>query len=175
MVRFPARRRLRRTVSILLGMLVLAGGAAPVVDGGVSRAHPGWAWPVDGPRTVIRPFSAPPTPYAAGHRGVDLTALGAGAAVRAATSGVVHFAGVVVDRPLVTVRAGDVLVTAEPVSPTVEAGELVSAGDVIGTLEAGHCGPRACVHIGVRVGGQYVSPLIYLGGLRRAVLLPLAD
>ncbi|BAU32878.1 membrane protein [Microcella alkaliphila] len=161
-------------LAIAFGMLAAPTSAAPVIDGGVSRAHPDWAWPVDGVRTVVRPFAAPPSPYAAGHRGVDLAAPGAGAVVRAATHGVVHFAGTVVDRPVVTVRSGHLLVTVEPVEPSVEAGDWVRAGDAIGLLQGGHCAATPCVHLGVRVDGEYVSPLLYLGGLRRAVLLPLS-
>jgi murein DD-endopeptidase MepM/ murein hydrolase activator NlpD len=87
-------------------------------------------------------------------------------------SGIVHFAGVVVDRPVITVRSGQLLATVEPVAPLVAAGDTVEAGQVIGVLEPGHCA-TACVHLGVRLAGEYVSPLLYLGGLQRAVLLPL--
>jgi murein DD-endopeptidase MepM/ murein hydrolase activator NlpD len=132
----------------------------------------GWMWPVAGPRRVVRPFIAPPTPYGAGHRGVDLGAPEHGVEVRAVTGGVVHFAGIVVDRPVITVRSGQILATVEPVVALVAAGESVRAGQVIGLLESGHC-QSPCVHLGVRLAGEYVSPLLYLGGLRRAVLLPL--
>jgi len=143
--------------------------AAPAA---AAPAAPGWTWPVAGRRIVERPFVAPPTPYGAGHRGVDLAAPHHGVEVRAVTSGIVHFAGVVVDRPVITIRSEQVLATVEPVTPMVAAGESVVAGQVIGMLEPGHCrGP--CVHLGVRVAGEYVSPLLYLGGLQRAVLLPL--
>lgn len=133
---------------------------------------PGWVWPVDGPRVVLRPFIAPPTPYGVGHRGADLAAPAPGAEVRAMLSGVVHFAGIVVDRPVVTIRAGQLLATVEPVEPSVVVGQSVRAGDLIGTLAPGHCGDP-CLHLGVRVAGAYVSPLLYLGGLQRAVLLPI--
>lgn len=149
-----------------------AAGATAATAAGGSRSDPGWTWPVDGAREVVRPFVAPPTPYAAGHRGVDLAAPAVGADVVAATGGVVHFAGTVVDRGVVTIRSGPLLVAVEPVAPSVAAGDRVAAGDVIGTLEAGHCA-RPCVHLGVREAGAYVSPLRWLGGLRRAVLLPL--
>ncbi|MDO9591394.1 MAG: peptidoglycan DD-metalloendopeptidase family protein, partial [Microcella sp.] len=120
------------------------------------------------------PFAAPLTPYGVGHRGVDLGAMEHEAIVVAVTSGVVHFAGVVVDRPVVTVRQGQVLATVEPVEPLVAAGDLVQAGDVIGVLQPGHC-HQPCVHLGVRVAGEYVSPLLWLGGLQRAVLLPIDE
>lgn len=143
-----------------------------VADGTVAAAAPGWVWPVEGPRRIVRAYLAPATPYSAGHRGVDLGAARPGVDVVAVTSGVVHFAGVVVDRPVITVRQGQLLATVEPVTPLVAVGDRVETGQVIGTLEPGHCA-RPCVHLGVRVAGEYVSPLLYLGGLERAVLLPL--
>lgn len=171
------RPRSLATLAVLA--LVLASGpaaaaAAPPLasDAAVSQPAPGWEWPIDGPRVVERPFVAPPTPYGAGHRGVDLRAESAGAVVRAATGGVVHFAGRVVDRGVVTIRSGPLLVTVEPVTSAVAVGDVVAPGDPIGELEPGHCS-TACVHLGVREAGVYVSPLRWLGGLRRAVLLPL--
>lgn len=157
---------------VLVILLALgAGGNAPL-PASPSTSAPGWVWPVDGPHVVVRPFVAPPTPYGVGHRGVDLAADGHGAEVVAVMSGVVHFAGTVVDRPVITVRQGQVLATVEPVEPLVAAGDSVRAGDVIGILQPGHCA-RPCVHLGVRVAGEYVSPLLWLGGLQRAVLLPM--
>ena len=82
---------MRSLLACVLAVLLVAGGHAP---GGTGA----WTWPVEGPRVVLRPFLAPPTPYGAGHRGADLAATASGVPVRAATSGVVHFAGVVVDR-----------------------------------------------------------------------------
>ena len=147
-------------------------GFAPAAGVAPSSPEPGWQWPVEGPRVVLQNFIAPPTPYGAGHRGVDLAAMAPGAAVLAATGGVVHFAGVVVDRGVVTIRTGQLLVTVEPVTASVSRGDRVAAGDVIGVLEPGHC-REPCVHLGVREAGEYLSPLRWLGGLRRAVLLPL--
>jgi len=159
---------------LVVSVFVPSGASGPAP----STRDPGWAWPVDGARIVERPFLAPAEPWSAGHRGVDLRAPGAGSEVRAAMGGVVHFAGVVVDRPVITVRDGQLLVTVEPVEPLVVEGQRVTAGEVIGTLLPGHCGDadeRVCVHLGVRLAGEYVSPLLYLGGLQRAVLLPLAE
>lgn len=177
--------RSRVLLPLALGLLLTASGAGSsaqavtVASAAPSIREPGWVWPVDGPRVVVRPFVAPAEPWSAGHRGVDLGASADGVPVRAVMAGVVHFAGVVVDRPVITVRDGQLLATVEPVEPTVVEGERVTAGQVIGLLLPGHCaatrrsGP--CVHLGVRLAGDYVSPLRYLGGLQRAVLLPLIE
>jgi len=153
-----------------------AAATSAAVEGGTER-HPRWQWPVDGPRVAERPFLAPPTPYGAGHRGVDLAAGIPGPSgtplVRAPVGGVVHFAGRVVDRGVVTVRTGPLLVTLEPVTPSVVVGDAVTAGQVLGSLEPGHCPSSPCVHLGVREAGHYLSPMKWLGGLQRAVLLPL--
>lgn len=129
-----------------------------------------WVWPV-APR-LVRPYLAPATPYAAGHRGIDLRAA-PGDEVRAVADGTVHFAGVVVDRPVVSLRhAGGVLSSFEAVASSFARGDPVSAGDVIGTIApGGHCA-GTCLHVGARVDGGYVSPMLFLGGIPRAVLLP---
>jgi murein DD-endopeptidase MepM/ murein hydrolase activator NlpD len=131
-----------------------------------------WHWPVPAPIRVVAPFRAPATPYAAGHRGIDLEAV-PGATVVAPDGGVVSFAGLVAERDVVAIDHGDGVVSAiEPVDATVTAGTTVIAGDVIGIVSSGgHCDAR-CVHFGVRVHGEYVSPFLFLGGLPRAVLLP---
>jgi murein DD-endopeptidase MepM/ murein hydrolase activator NlpD len=131
-----------------------------------------WAWPVPAPHTLARPFVAPATPYAAGHRGIDIRAAG-GVEVRAPDDGVVHFAGFVVDRPVISIRhPGGVLSSFEPVEPLVATGDRVARGDVIGVLLPGHCA-SPCLHLGARIDGEYVNPLLFLGGLDHAVLYPL--
>ena len=130
-----------------------------------------WLWPVAGPHAVARPYLAPATPYSTGHRGVDLGAA-EGASVLAPADGVVRFAGWVVDRPVLSVtHAGGVVTSYEPVESVLTEGAVVRRGDVIGTLLAGHC-RSPCLHLGVRIEGEYVSPLLFLGGQPRAVLLP---
>lgn len=131
-----------------------------------------WSWPVAAPHPIARQYAAPANPYAAGHRGVDIGAA-AGTRVLAPADGVVHFAGFVVDRPLLSIEhAGGVLSSFEPVQPIVATGDHVVRGQVIGVLLAGHCA-AACLHLGARVAGQYVNPLLFLGGMPRAVLLPM--
>jgi murein DD-endopeptidase MepM/ murein hydrolase activator NlpD len=156
-----------------------ARGFAAGVDGAGESSVSGesrvlWRWPVPPPIRVVSPFRAPPTPYAAGHRGIDLQAE-VGATVVAPADGVVSFAGGVAGRGVVSIDHGAGVVSAiEPVDGMVAAGMAVAAGDAIGTVSAGgHCEAR-CVHFGVRVHGEYVSPFLFLGGLPRAVLLPMS-
>jgi murein DD-endopeptidase MepM/ murein hydrolase activator NlpD len=125
----------------------------------------------------MRPFRAPPSPYAAGHRGLDL-ATADGALVLAVEGGTVTHAGLVAGRGTVSVgHAGGLSSTYEPVAPVVAAGAVVSAGDVLGTVRARdgpgvHCGARVCLHLGARRGASYLDPHPLLAGGRIA-LLPL--
>ena len=142
-----------------------------VLPAGVAAPTARWMWPVDPPRVVTRAYLAPATPWASGHRGVDVESRST--VVYAPADGVVHFAGFVVDRPVLSIKhAGAVLSSFEPVTTTLVAGDLVRRGDVIGTLEPGHCRVVLCLHLGARIGGEYVSPLLFLGGVPRSVLLP---
>lgn len=131
-----------------------------------------WAWPVASPHPIARAYLAPATPYAAGHRGIDIRAA-AGSLVTSPADGVVRFAGWVVDRPVLSIDHGDGVVSSfEPVESELVAGERVRRGQVIGTLLAGHCA-TPCLHLGARLDGAYLSPLVFLGSRPRAVLLPL--
>src|SRR5882672_11815016 len=66
-------------------MLVLAGSAGSMASVAAANASATtgaiYGLPLAGPLRVLRPFEPPPTPYAAGHRGVDLDGP-TGAAVR---------------------------------------------------------------------------------------------
>lgn len=149
--------------------------ASPAVMVPNARAAEGaasvWEWPLDGPRVLVRPYVAPPTPYAAGHRGIDIGA-GGSTAVVAPDDGVVHFAGVVVDRPVLSIRhSGGLISSFEPVSSELAAGHPVRRGELVGVLQPGHCS-EPCLHFGVRLHGEYLSPLNFLGGIPHSVLLP---
>ena len=152
--------------------LGLRTGAVPAASSPPVSYPQMWRWPVPPPIRVVSPFRAPPTPYAAGHRGVDLEAA-AGAVVTAPAAGTVSYAGMVAGRGVVAIDHGDGVVSAiEPVEAFIAAGTPVTAGEAIGTVASGgHC-TSECVHFGVRVHGEYVSPFLFLGGLPRAVLLP---
>jgi murein DD-endopeptidase MepM/ murein hydrolase activator NlpD len=130
-----------------------------------------WAWPVTPPHPIARPFVAPATPYGAGHRGIDIRS--GGVDVFAPESGIVSFVGSVAGRPVLAIRhPGGVVSSFEPVASTLTAGEAVSRGQLVGALLPGHCSSAPCLHFGVRLSGEYVSPLNFLGGIPRAVLLP---
>jgi murein DD-endopeptidase MepM/ murein hydrolase activator NlpD len=155
---------MRRALATLAASLFVLAAVGP------AYGAESWRWPVDPPRSVARPFIAPETPYASGHRGIDIRA--PAGMVFAPADGVVHFAGTVVDRPVLSIdHGGGVLSSYEPVVSTLSAGDVVSRGDPIGVVQPGHCA-SLCVHVGVRVDGQYVSPLAWLGGIPNSVLLP---
>lgn len=134
-----------------------------------------WLWPLDPPPRVVRPFEAPPGPYAAGHRGVDLAAT-PGQAVRAPAGGVVAFAGWVAGREVLSIdHAGGLRTTYEPVRATLTVGSEIRPGEVAGvvTASAGHCLPGTCLHWGLRRGWDYLDPLRMVATGRSVRLLPL--
>ncbi|GAA3005879.1 M23 family metallopeptidase [Actinokineospora diospyrosa] len=169
------RLDLRKLAALLVSSLLLwtSAAAAAVVPPVPLFAVPdpprrwtsAYASPLLPARPVARPFLAPAHPYGPGHRGVDLPGA-VGEPVHAAADGVVAFAGVVVDRGVVSVRhAGDLRTTYEPVTPVVTVGAAVHRGDQIGLLTAGHPGcaeAPACLHWGLRRGKEYLDPLIAL-------------
>ncbi|WP_374207845.1 M23 family metallopeptidase [Streptomyces sp. XM4193] len=133
-------------------------------------------WPLPEPR-IERRFEPPPKPWSAGHRGVDLAGP-AGQEVVASGPGTIAFAGTVAGRGVVSLvldggTSPPLRTTYEPVEPEVSAGERVSAGQPVGTLQAaaGHCGRRVCLHWGLLRGERYLDPLAYVHPVR-PVLLP---
>ncbi|MFJ1707350.1 M23 family metallopeptidase [Kitasatospora sp. NPDC088346] len=150
----------------------------PSARADVAAPSPSRAWPVGDRSGLLRRFDAPPAPWAAGHRGVDLAA-SAGTAVRAAAAGVIAFSGTVAGRPVLTVQhpgSGNppLRTTYLPVTGTLPVGTPVSAGQVIGevTTGTGHCA-TGCLHWGLLRGRRYLDPLALLG-TGRARLLPLS-
>lgn len=157
---------------------VLLTSATASSAGATGAGDTRWGWPVE-PAVLVRGYEAPASRYAAGHRGIDLAA-DVGSEVVAPDDGVVRFAGWVVDRPLLSVDHGGGIVSSfEPVAADVAEGQHVSRGQRIGVVASGsHCSETgrtansACLHIGARLHGEYFSPLVMLGGIPRAVLLP---
>lgn len=159
-----------RWPALLLALLVCWPGLGPVparADGAAFTVRPV-------PGEVAHPFDAPAQPWLPGHRGVDLQAP-EGTPVRAPGDGVVSFVGVVVDRPVLSIRHADaggrsVVSSYEPVSASVHVGQRVSAGQVVGFISlGGHCS-QACLHWGLRLDGAYVDPMGWLAASVR--LLP---
>jgi murein DD-endopeptidase MepM/ murein hydrolase activator NlpD len=139
-----------------------------------------FGWPLPGSPTVVRAFHPPTFRYGPGHRGVDLAAV-AGTPVLAAGAGTVAFAGTVAGHGVVSVEhPGGLRTTYEPVSPTVTAGDQVSRGEQIGTVQPGHlgCPVTACLHWGVLLDPQqgpeqdrqYLDPLRLLAAARVRLL-----
>ena len=177
----PRPRRAALLLGLVCGLLGLTGSAASwaAPPSSSSPVEADWELPTPtGSPEVLRPFSAPPAPWAAGHRGVDLGTGSAEASIRAPASGTVSFTGTVVEREVLSIDHGAGYVSSfEPVSSELEGGEAVSAGEVIvqlGSYENGssHC-EEPCVHWGVRHHGEYINPLLLLGDLKPSILLPL--
>ncbi|MFB8777251.1 M23 family metallopeptidase [Streptomyces broussonetiae] len=124
-------------------------------------------WPLVPRPPVVRGWDPPPTPYARGHRGVDLAAP-AGTPVRAVAPGRVSYAGQVAGRGVVSVELRGtghppLRTTYEPVSPTVQRGDEVTPGQQLGTLSptGSHC-LTPCLHWGLRRSKTYLNPLTLL-------------
>ena len=135
-----------RVLVLVLVLGAVLAAAAPAA--GAGERGPRLAPPVRG--EVVRAFAYAGDPFARGHhRGLDLAAA-PGAAVRAACSGRVTFAGSVgASGRVVTIRCGAWSVTHLPLRDlAVRAGERVVTGAPIGTVAAapGHAG----LHLGVR-------------------------
>ncbi|KJY38209.1 M23 family metallopeptidase [Streptomyces katrae] len=154
------------TTTLLLTLLFALTGAlppapaAPPAEGAFRAVRP-----LPAPLSVARWWDPPPTPYAAGHRGVDLSAP-AGAEVRAVGPGRVHYAGPVAGRGVLSLTLpGGLRTTYEPVRALVAEGEAVTAGQVVAVLtEGSHC-PGPCLHWGLLAGEDaYRNPLTLLPG-----------
>jgi murein DD-endopeptidase MepM/ murein hydrolase activator NlpD len=134
-----------------------------------------WTWPLAPDPQVLEAFRAPPTPWSAGHRGVDLAAA-VGQPVLSAGRGRVIFSGDVAGRGVVVVlHSGGLRTSYDPVTGQAPVGTLVDPGSPIGRVAAvaGHCAPATCLHWGLRRDETYLDPLLLLG-LGPPVLLPLS-
>lgn len=117
-----------------------------------------WDWPLDS-HEVGREFDLPDSRYGAGNRGVDLRG-SVGDAVRAVAAGQVSFVGRINHVGIVVIDHGHERSTYQPVAASVRVGDAVTAGQRIGTLLGlgSHCaGP--CLHLGRKVGDDYLDPL----------------
>ncbi|MBI4728455.1 MAG: M23 family metallopeptidase [Acidobacteria bacterium] len=158
-----------------LAVIVAApsGGGARLLAGPGLRAQAGaptvdYVQPARGP--IVRHFEPPPTPYGAGHRGIDIAAP-PGETVVAAAAGRVAFAGQVGGHFFVSIDHSDGLrSTYSFLSETlVIAGQTVSQGDPVALTGEGHPGAGTpALHFGVRRGSDYLDPEdLVAAGLRR--------
>lgn len=125
------------------------------------QAHT-YAWPVRGP--VLRPYDPPESPYAPGHRGIDIGAA-SGTPVHAAGAGEVAFAGWVGSGLFVSIDHPDGVRTTYSwlSSVAVRRGEHVEREALIGASGTGHPGVSPShLHFGARIGGAYIDPLLLL-------------
>lgn len=164
---------------VLSGLLVLAPrgvAGAPAGSGASAGSEAPWAWPLAPVPTVQQAFDRPATRYAAGHRGVDLTA-SPGQRVLAVADGVVTHSGLVAGRGTVTVlHTGGIASTYEPVDDRIAEGAAVTAGGTLGRIGTGsHCIAETCLHLGARLGEEYLDPLLLLTRVRIVLLPVLSD
>ena len=161
----------RRWVARLL--IVLGVELVGLIPSGVMAGSPAvgvissdrWVWPLVPAPEVVGVFNPPDAPWLPGHRGVDLAG-DRGQLVHAAGAGQVTVAGQIAGVSIVVIDHGVLRTTYQPVHPTVDVGESVIAGDVIGRLvrAGGHCLPQTCLHWGLLRGDSYLNPLLLLGG-----------
>jgi murein DD-endopeptidase MepM/ murein hydrolase activator NlpD len=145
-------------------------GPSPIASGTdriwfVPAPQGAWAWPVRG--AVIRGFDPPDTPFGAGHRGIDI-AVAPGTPILAVEAGTVSFAGRVGGELFVTIVHGGGLSSTYSwiASTTVRKDDVVSRGQPIGTTGTGPPGASVPhLHLGAKLDGEYVDPLLLLAPL----------
>src|SRR5690625_5284915 len=132
--------------AIVATSLAVAGGSGVPGDWGVSGAsgasgasdavfatvdHTPTDFPVT-PFEVVAHVDPPEAKWLTGHRGIDLAAE-VDQTVRSPAAGVIHFAGIVAGRPVLTVQLpnGD-LVSFEPLASDRRRGQQVAAGEKLG-------------------------------------------
>jgi hypothetical protein len=148
---------------VMLAVVALATGMPSPAAGATSSVR--WVWPLVPTPEVVGAFDPPDEPWLPGHRGVDLVG-DPDQAVHAAGAAQVTFAGQIAGLGVIVLDHGALRTTYEPVHPTVDVGDTVEAGDVIGRLRTagGHCLPATCLHWGLLRGNTYLNPLLLVGG-----------
>ena len=153
---------MRRLLALLA---VVAVSAAPAA----SSAAIDLIQPVPGP--ISRHFEPPPTPYSAGHRGIDFRAP-VGTSVVAAAAGTVSFAGQVGGSLFVSIdHTGGLKTTYSFLSAVlVKKGQTVTQGQQIARSGPGAAGEDPNLHFGLRSGTDYLDPEPYLlASIRRNI------
>lgn len=169
----PWWRGLVGAVAAVVVTVAVGASAVSPADASPTRPRAMLDLPVVGP--MLRGFEAPAAPYGRGHRGVKIQ-VAAGAAVRAAGTGIVHHAGDVAGVGWISIDHGDGRLTSYgPVQPRIRQGQLVVAGEQIGSVD-GSTAPgapgRVALHWGLRAAGAYVDPLDHVLGPRPSLVGP---
>jgi murein DD-endopeptidase MepM/ murein hydrolase activator NlpD len=127
-------------------------------------AYGTYSWPVLG--QVTRQYDPPETPFGSGHRGIDIAAP-LGTPVRAAQGGTVAYSGLVAGALFVSIDHPDGVRTTYSWLSEVRArvGDRVDRGAIVGLTGSGHPGVEPPhLHLGARYGGDYIDPMLLLGG-----------
>lgn len=151
-----------------------AAGGQPLKTQAQMAENAPWQWPVDSFAEIVHDFDPPAQRWLPGHRGVDLAA-SADESVRAVDDGVVRFSGEIAGMGILSISHDDGLVsTYQPIDVVVSRGEVVSRGQIIGSVIEGpdHCAIRTCLHLGAKRGDTYLNPRLLLDSYQ-VVLLPL--
>ncbi|MFZ1855708.1 MAG: M23 family metallopeptidase, partial [Candidatus Nanopelagicales bacterium] len=148
-IRVPARRLTWRaavlSTAVAVAIMILGGVWVGLPAAASPLRFSPWLSPLPGTLQVIAAFDPPAQNWLAGHRGVDLAAT-PGTPVQAAGGGIVTFAATIAGRGVVTVTHSSGRTTYEPVTASVDIGQAVDAGEVIGIVTGGgHCSER-CLH-----------------------------
>ena len=162
-----------RKACVVLALLALTPGVRadtpPAPREGATFAPPLYG-------AVVAVYDAPDDPFAAGHRGIDVSAP-LGSPVRAAAAGTVSFAGTVAGNTTVTIDHDAAVKTSYSflASLSVKKGQVVRRGTVVGTLGRGHpsSGLPPHVHFSARRNGAYFDPMEILVGSRYDDLIEL--
>src|SRR5690625_4858264 len=130
-----------------------------------------WTYPLQDNVSPVAWFNPPQSQWGSGHRGIDFRSDTQDAVV-APTNGVVHYVGRISDKDVISIRVDDhLIVSFEPVLSNLSVGDDVAKGSRIGSVSSGgHC-QTSCLHVGVRLHGEYVNPLRFFAPKPR--LLPL--
>ncbi len=127
-----------------------------------------YQWPVDAPIQVLKPFSLGVEPWLGGHTGIDVRA-GTGSTIRSPANATVWFAGYVAGRKVLTLEIDGFLLSFDAVEPFVKTGDQIRAGEAVAATVDYHCG-KNCFHIGLRIQGDYLNPLLLFRSLPYSVV-----
>ena len=155
----PQPSRTRFFAASLIFFVVLALLGPDAAHAGATPRAERWQWPTSTPVPVVEGFAPPAHDWLPGRRGVTLQ-YPAGSPVYACSAGTVTVAGPVAGRGVVSIRhsigARDIWSTYLPITPTVDVGEHVEKGDMIGVVE----GDSQTLHWGAKTGRRtYINPI----------------